>query len=354
VKIAVGGLGLLVTGAASIALSILATGCHSANLVTDNGRCGPTPKVLVPAGSYPQASDAGAVSLVVGSMTLEGSDLYVVLDPTVPGVTSGEVMRVSTHGGSPVLLATGYLFVPPAFTSTSVILGYLDSNASAASIAAFSRDGNSGGALASFTSSSLLTPPVTDGVSVYFVDGSGVESVPVDVAATPPAPTLLATAFPTTLGVFGQRLLMLEPDGGVDSLPLAADAGTATTLGKGSAAIPGSLVSCGPDACWLGTGVIYQIDPTVGPLSPLALLSGPVAAPSGLAFDGTNFFVSGQSGPTATSSAIVSVPAQGGAGTVVATLPSSSAIAVDDACVYFSTSTGIFSLLKSATGAVIP
>ena len=42
------------TGAASVALSFLAAGCHSASLVTDNGRCGPVPKVLVPAGSYPQ------------------------------------------------------------------------------------------------------------------------------------------------------------------------------------------------------------------------------------------------------------------------------------------------------------
>ena len=91
-----------------------------------------------------------------------------------------------------------------------------------------------------------------------------------------------------------------------------------------------------------------------GPVAALATLTGPVAAPSGLAFDGTNFFVSGQSGPSAGSSAIVSIPGGGGAEVVVAMLPSSSAIAVDDACVYFSTSTGIFSLLKSATGAVIP
>jgi hypothetical protein len=350
----VGGLGLLLTGAASIALLILGAGCHSASLVTDNGRCGPIPKVLVPAGSYPQMSDAGAAPFTVGSMTLDGPDLYVVLEPVGLGATSGEVMRVATRGGSPALIAGGYLFDPPAFTPTSVILEYLDTNASAANIAGFARDGNGGGTLATFTGTALGAPPVTDDVSVYFVDGSGVESAPVDLAATPPPPTLLATAFPTTLGVFGQRLLMLEPDGSVDTLPIAADAGTATNIGKGSAAVPGSLVSCGANACWLGTGVIYQIDPTAGPLTTLAALTGPVAAPSGLAFDGTNFFVSGQSGPTATSSAIVSVPAEGGTETVVAMLPSSSAIAVDDACVYFSTSTGIFSLLKSATGAVIP
>jgi hypothetical protein len=350
----VGGLGLLATGAVSVAVSISVAGCHSASLVTDNGRCGPNPKVLVSAGSYPQMSDAGGVPFTVGSMTLDGSDLYVVLDPASPGSSAGEVMRVSTHGGSPVLLAAGYLFDRPAFTPTSVILEYLDSNAGAASIAAFARDGNGGGALANFSSSALGAPPVTDNASVYFVDGGGVESAPVEPAATPPAPTLLATDFPTSLGIFGQRLLMLQPDGSADSLPLATDGGAATALGKGSAAVPGSLVSCGASACWLGTGVIYQADPVAGPVAPLATLTGPVAAPSGLAFDGTNFFVSGQSGPSAGSSAIVSIPGGGGSQVVVAMLPSSSAIAVDDACVYFSTSTGIFSLLKSATGAVIP
>jgi hypothetical protein len=338
------------------AASILAAGCHSASLVTDNGRCGPIPKVLVPAGSYPQMSDAGAVPFTVGSMTLSGSDLYVVLNPAAPGSDSGEVMRVSTHGGTPELISAGYLYDAPAIvTSDDVILEYLDSKAGAVSIFESVLNGtNGGGPVATFPSSMLSAPPVTEDGPVYFVDGGGVESAPRGGGAIPAAPTLLATAFPTTLGVFGQRLLMLEPDGSVDSLPLGVDGGAATTIGNGSAAIPGSLVSCGAAACWLGTGVIYQIDPSAGPLTPLATLTGPVADPSGLAFDGTDFFVSGQSGPSAASSAIVSIPAQGGAQVVVANLPSSTAIAVDDACVYFSTSTGIFSLLKSATGAVIP
>ncbi|HEY4395875.1 MAG TPA: hypothetical protein VGP64_17545 [Polyangia bacterium] len=344
----VGGLGLLMTGAASI----LAAGCHSGNLVTDNGRCGPNPKVLVPAGSYPQMSDAGAVPFTVGSMTLDGSDLYVVLAPAAPGATSGEVMRVSTRGGSPVLVAEGYLFDPPAFTPSSVILGYVDPKVNAASIVTFARTGNGEVTVANLTA--LSAPPVTDGVSVYFVDSAGVESVPLDSPTAAPTPTLLAAELPTGIGVFGQHLLLLEADGNVDSLPIGADAGGATTIGKGSAAIPGSLVPCGASACWLGTGVIYQIDPATGPLTTLANLTGPVAAPSGLAYDGTSSFVSGQSGPIATSSAIVSVSGASGAQVVVAMLPSSSAIAVDDACVYFSTSTGIFSLLKSATGAVIP
>ncbi len=344
----VGGAGLLFIGAASI----LAAGCHSASLVTDNGRCGPTPKLLVAANAYPSTSDAGNATLAVGAMTLDGSDLYVVLIPLAPGSSTGEVMRVSTYGGSPVSIAEGYLFDPPAFTPTSVILGYVDSNVNAASIVEFARSGNGGGTLANLTT--LSAPPVTDGVSVYFVDGGGVESVPVDVAAAPPAPTLLVTAFPTSIGVFGQRLLMLQPDGSVDSLPLGADGGAATTIGQGSAAVAGSLVPCGASACWLGTGVVYQIDPSSGPLATLAALTGPVADPSGLVYDGTNFFVSGQSGRTATSSSIVSVPGQGGAEVVVATLPSESSIAVDDACVYFATSTGIFSLLKSAQGIVIP
>jgi hypothetical protein len=349
VKIAVGALGTLLTGAASI----LAVGCHSGSLVTDNGRCGPAPKLLVAANAYPGGSDAAVAPLAVGTMTLDGKDLYVVLNPLAPGSSTGAVMRVSTYGGSPVSVAEGYLFDPPAFTPTSVILGYVDSNVNAASIVAFARSGNGGGTLANLTT--LSAPPITDGVSVYFVDDGGVESVPVDVAAAPPAPTLLATAFPTSIGVFGQRLLMLEPDGSVDSLPIGADGGVATTIGRGSAAVAGSLVPCGASACWLGTGVVYQIDPSSGPLATLAALTGPVAFPEGLVYDGTNFFISGLSTAGGASSAIASVPGQGGAEVLVATVPSSpGAIAVDDACVYFATSTGIFSLLKSAQGVVVP
>ena len=357
----VGGLGLAVTVAVSSAASISAAGCHSASLVTDNGRCGPTPRLLVGAAAYAGLFDAGSVDDAVRTITLDGTDLYVVLQPASlgPKVTSGSpdgILRVSTYGGSPVLIASAAFLEGPAFTPTSLIVGEGVSETSPTNFLSIPRDGSAPAILASLPSTdTLYAAPVTDGTSVYFVDIGGVESVPVVPAATPATPTtLVANQSPATLGLFGQRLLMFFNDGEIDSLTIGADAGVAAQIGKASAAVPGSVVSCDADACWLGTGEIDRIDPVAGPVATVAALTGPVGYPTGLAFDGTTFFVSGQSSPTAISSAIVSVRASGGAQVLVATLPSSSAIAVDDACLYFSTSTGIFSLLKSAMGAVIP
>jgi hypothetical protein len=353
----VGGAGLLFVGAASIVTG----GCHGSSLVTDNGRCGPTPKLLIGASAYQGAADASGVQDGVSSMAVDGQDLYYVLSaqaaPGFPAVSgAGAVMRISTYGGTPTQIAEGAAFETPAFTPTSVLLAEMGVGASAGEVYIVSvpRDGSAPAILGTVATTQLLTPAVTDGTSVYFADGNGVESVPLTPAASPAVPTRLSTEFPSNIGVFGPSLLMLLPDGSVDSLPLGADGGAATTIGTGSAAIPGTLVSCGASACWLGTGEIDQIDPTSGPLATLAALTGPVADPSALVFDGTSFFVSGTGGLSATSATIASVPSAGGAQVVVATLPSSGPIAVDDACVYFATSTGIFSLLKSAQGIVVP
>jgi hypothetical protein len=360
----VGGSGLLglllFMGAASIA----AAGCHGTSLVPSNGRCGANPLLLVGASAYPGISDAAGVQVGVSAMAIDGKDLYFVLDaeaapgfPVTGAAGGGAVVRVSTYGGTPTEIAGGASFAGPAFTPTSVILGVTGAAGASADeldIVSVPRDGSAPAILGAATIGPLFIPPATDGTLVYFTDGKGVESVPLTPAASPAVPTGLTPEYPSSLGVFGQHLLMLMPDGNVESLPIGADGGAATTIGAGSAAIPGTLVSCGASACWLATGEIDQIDPAAGPLATVAALTGPVADPSAMVFDGTNFFVSGRNNPASVSSAIASVPGQGGAQVVVATLPSSTSIAVDDACVYFSTSTGIFSLLKNAQGAVVP
>jgi hypothetical protein len=361
----VGGLGALRASAVSLAVAVssLAAGCHGGSLVPDNGRCGPNPKLLVGANAYFGAADAGnGVEYAVAALAINQTNLYFVLAPAAgPGFpavpAAGAVMRVSTYGGAVTEMTTGDVFQAPAFTPTSVILvgNSVSLSPPLVDIVSFPLLGNTGSVLGTASNTTASTAPATDGATVYFGDGNGVESVSAEPTLDPPpAPARVAIAFPTSIGVFGQRLVMLEPDGSVDSLPIGADGGAATTIGQGSAAVPGSLVACGASACWLATGEIDQIDPTSGPLATIATLSGPVASPASLVYDGTSFFVEGQSGPAAVTSSIVSVPGQGGAQVLVATLPSSGAIAVDDACVYFSTSTGIFSLLKSAQGAVIP
>ena len=350
------------TGALLGAAVILAAGCSRA-LTPENGRCGPTPHLLVGVSSYSVDADIGSAQVVVTGMVLDGSDLYFVVNGSpAPGnfvqvMGPGAVMRVSTYGGAPTQIAGGYAFALPTLTPTSLLLGgvAVAPSSSEVDIASVPRAGGAPTILATLTNDQLRASPVTDGTSVYFSDIHGLESVPLSPTSPPAAPTTLLPLDPANIGVFGPHLLLVMPDGDVESLPISpGDAGTATTsLGSGSDPIPQTLIPCGSNACWLAAGEIDQVDLTAGPPTTIALNES-VAMPSGLVFDGKTFFVVGVGSTSAARAAIVSVPSQGGGQTVVAILPSPGPIAADDACVYFSTSTGIFSLLKNSAGVVIP
>ena len=234
----IGGSGLLLGVAAMVA-----TGCQGETLNPQNGRCGPTPRLLVSAASLP-GPDAGGESASVAGMAVDGSDLYfavaigwadpnnLLAEPTVPGA----LMHVSTYGGSATQIATGYVFFQtPVVTPTSVIVsaGSASSNTDVG-ILAVPRDGGAATLLTTLSDDVLLTLPVTDGTSVYFTDGAGVEAVPLASAGSPANPTRLSPEFPISLGVFGQRLLMLLATGEVESLPLGSgDAGTESLVGAG-------------------------------------------------------------------------------------------------------------------------
>jgi hypothetical protein len=341
---------------------LLAAGCQHA-LNPDNGRCGPTPRLVV--GNLAFAGDAGGggAQLVVREMVLDGSDLYFVanVDPApsspVQASGAGVVMQVSTYGGTPTVIAGGAGFARPALTASTVILAELgvSSLTGRLEIDTVPRGGGTPTTVTFSTSTVLFAPPVTDGTSVYYADGNGVEAVPLAPASPPVTPTQLSPIYPNNLGVFGQSLLMLLPTGAIEGLPLGAgDAGTETSLGIGFASTPETLIPCGSDACWLAGPNIQEIAPAGGTVATTATLGGPVAAPTMLAFDGTNFFVAGTAGTSTGTAAIARVPRQGGPQVVVATLPSAGPIAVDDACVYFASSTGIFSLQKNAEGVVLP
>lgn len=349
--------------------AMLAAGCHGQSLEPQNGRCGPTPHLLASAAVFP-APDAASERAVLAGMAVDGADLFFAIGATWadPGnllgvpASPGALMQVSTFGGTPQQIATGYDFGwTPVVTPTSVIVGVTSASSNVdPSILSVPRNGDAAVPLVALTYDSLFTVPVTDGTSVYFADDAGVESVPLAPGASPAAPTQLSSQYPVSLGVFGQRLLLLLASGQVEGIPIGAgDAGAADApLGAGFAdPVPQSLIACGATACWMAGGAIEQMDPAGGTVTALASLAGgPVADPSILLFDGTNFFVLGSAGSYATANAAIArVPAKGGAPVVVATLPPSSAgLAVDDACVYFGTSTGIFSLLKDAEGVVVP
>ncbi len=352
-----------VVGAGAVVVAaLLAAGCQHA-LNPDNGRCGPTPRLVVGSLAF-LGGDAGAgVQAQVTWMVLDGSDLYFVVGPvTAPGNpaqatvgATGAVMRVSTFGGTPAAIAGGYSFEPPALTPSTVILGETDPSGTV-NIATVARGGGTQTIVATLTGAVLFTPPVTDGTSIFFGDGAGVESVPLAPASVPVTPTRLSPASPNNLAVFGQSLLMLLPTGAIESLPVAAggDGGAETSLGTSLPSTPRTLIACGSDACWLAGGDLEEMAPAGGAVATTATLTGPLAAPTALVYDGTNFFVAGTAGASTGTGAIARVPRQGGPQVVVATLPSAGPIAVDEACVYFATSTGIFSLQKNAEGIVLP
>lgn len=340
-------------------MGFVAAGCHGADaLMPQTTRCGPTPRLLVSAASYWPADAGAPVASIVG-MALDGSDLYfsVVLPPAA-AVPQGALMHVSTNTGAVTQLADGYEFQTPIVTPTSVIVGVIAPSTYLGGILSVPRNGGAATPVATFNDGLLrYLPPVTDGTTVYFVDSAGVQSVPLTIGAAPASPTQVASGHPSGLLVSGQRLLLLT-EGTFMQIPIGSgDAGGESLLAVAPPGeLPGSLIPCGANACWLtndtlGDDTVLQIDPTSGVISTLASVSGGPAADADLfAFDGTNFFVLGTSAGSA-AAAIERISPPGGAPVIVANLPSfydAGPFAVDDACVYFSTPAGIYSLSSSA------
>jgi hypothetical protein len=346
-------------------LGIVAAGCHGADTLTpQSNRCGATPRLLVSAASYWQG-DAGAGTASVGRMALDGSDLYFIveLDSTPPAAAlpPGALMHVSTQGGPVTQLADGYEFQQLFVTPTSIIVGVLDGSSLLGGILSVPRAGGAATPIAWFNDDFFFTPPVTDGTSFYFVDNAGVRSVPLAAGAALASVTQVATGQPDGLAVFAQRLLLLYRGSIIQEVPIGPSGpGAEAVLGGGPVGdLQGSLIHCGANACWLtddsmGDDAVQQMDPTSGATSTRVSVSGGTAYPDFFAFDGTNFFVLAVSGSSPSSATIERIPPQGGAPVTVANLPPSyyntGGFAVDDACVYFTTAAGIYSLSSSAEG----
>lgn len=341
---------------------ILMAGCSSnATPTPQNTRCGPTPNLLVSAASLPGADGGSGQGFVVG-MALDGPDLYFSFSttPFSGPVLPGAVMHVSTLGGPATQLASGYQFQPPVVTSTSVIVGANDPSTLTGSILSIPRSGGVATPLVDLGDDELITLPVTDGTTLYFAATAGVEAASLTPGPSPALPTKLSADQATGLGLFGQALLVQLTGGQINEIPIGSGAGGAEVqLGSGSGpAKQQPLIACGADVCWVAQS-IEQMDPAGGPVTtPVSLSNGAFNNPPSLLSDGTNFFVVVYlgSGSSPNDVAIDRAPLQGGAAVAVATLPSSTiyGLAADDTCLYFSTPTGIYSLLKSAEGVVIP
>ncbi|MGD0837729.1 MAG: hypothetical protein ABSB49_13890 [Polyangia bacterium] len=323
-----------------------------------------TPRLLVSASTFSVPTDPVNAVVTAGALVANASDLYYVISVSAcygqqGGCwdLAGSVLRVPLGGGKPTLVASGFTFQRPVLTATSVILGEsniipINDSDFLVAIVSIPLDGGAPTTIVTLTDS-LLAGPVTDGTYVYFTDLGGViEAVPLTGGSTSPAPVTLASSLSTAIGVFGPRLLFFLPQGDVDSVPLPPESNSpVTTLGTGGAG-PVDVIPCGTDACWLSEGAeaLMRIDPAGGPIAVMPLPSAMAAGPLNVAFDGADFYIIG--GESGTTEGLWRMAGDGSSFAILATMSSTGggSVAVDDQCVYWSNSLGIFSLAKTAEG----
>jgi hypothetical protein len=289
----------------------------------------------------------------VGELVANASDLYYVISVLqnngndLSPYLAGTVMRVPLGGGQPTQVASGFLFQKPVLTPKNVILGELNAfpNNDNDAIVSVPLAGGSPTTIVTLPGS-LLARPVTDGTYVYFVDLSGIEAVPLASDSADGGVMNLTAESPNDVAVIGQRLLFVMAQGAVDSVPLPpASNSPITTLGTGAPG-PADLMPCGSDACWLGEGAnaLMSIPPTGGPIAVMPLPSA-LAHPLNVAFDGADFYI--VSGESDTTQQLGRMTGDGNASVILASMPAGGggSVAVDDECVYWSNSLGIFSLV---------
>ena len=162
----------------------------------------------------------------------------------------------------------------------------------------------------------------------------------------------LTSGISNGVGVFGQRLLFVLPQGAVDSGPLPPAANSPVTTLRTGAPGPVDLMPCGTDACWLDEGVnaMMRIDPAGGSIAVMPLPTA-LSQPLDVAFDGADFYVIG-SRSSGTTELLGRMTSDGSTSSIIATMPANGggSVAVDDECVYWQKALGIFSLAKTAEG----
>jgi hypothetical protein len=269
-------------------------------------------------------------------------------------VSGGNVMKVPLAGGLPTQVASGYLFGQPALGATSVlyIATSVSSDGGGDAIVSIPLSGGPSTTLATLPRNVQLGRGLgTDGMFVYFDDSLGLQAAPV---ASDSGTAGIVTVSPSTptdaIGVFGQTLVFTLPQGQIESVPLPPLANAPVTMLANTGAAAVDLASCGSNACWLDLtdNALELMSPLGGPISRLALI-GSLALGYHFAFDGVDFYVIGGD---LTMDTLAKVPRDGSCPNDLVHMPPaySRAVAVDDECVYWSSTAGIFSLAKSAEG----
>jgi hypothetical protein len=299
-------------------------------------KCGAVPTLLV---DYVlQVPDAGRTAVVMPDIAVNATDLYYLVSWYEPVGSSapitGYLMRIPLGGGTAVRMASihgdGSQSAPQllAVTPSAAIFGTgVGSDGGTDELVSVAAKGGEATVLA--TTSGIATAIVTDDQNVYFVDHEGTKSVPLTGGTIR---TLGPVVF--SIGVAGQKLYLAGAT--LSSVPVQGGPITVVASDQ-SSMFP---IGCGSTVCWLDSdGQLMRLGPGG---TPVVLFQG-FTEPHALVFDGNDFFFTvGASGL-----ALFRVPSAGGTGAVVESEVGITGLALDEACIYWSSISGIWSLARS-------
>ncbi|MGO9834713.1 MAG: hypothetical protein ACLP1X_10885 [Polyangiaceae bacterium] len=297
-----------------------------------DAKCGPTPTQIVDLTIL--SAETGA-SLYGVQLAIDATNVYFGYDSMLMSapIQGGAIRTLARLASDPdeILVTPSYIVFPDRtgneFNETllSVPIG--------------------GGSVITLASSSnVFTSVAVDDQNVYFIDGEGTKSVPLAGGEVRLITGDITTSNNVGEGVvIGSKLIVPcctqssvgSTEGNILSVPLDGGMWTTLAMSQPNASFP---LACGADICWW-TGT----SPSTGYIARLA--SGNVTTisapgfPTGLVFDGSNFFETVCDGCTFSGS-LVRIPSSGAP---AVTMAQADYVAVNDECVYFSANSGLTS-----------
>jgi hypothetical protein len=321
--------------------------------------CGTTPTLIANARFW---KPDGATSIEAPSVALSATDVYYVLDFGAPcfadggcSGSEGSIWSVPKGGGVSTVVVRGFGYITTHFvtTSTHVIFGAYETPGSSLDkgyIYSVPLGGGTPTKLATAVGGAGFV--ATDGTDVYFNDNDGVKKVALSGGSVD---TLVTEEYFSFAPVAGSLILADFSNNRVESLSL--DGGARTTLATNQVG-PLYPVGCLSSFCWAnagdeigggglpgGEGDIVQL---LGGSATAISTSPSLFEPTGMTYDGDDFFVTAGGGPFGN---LLRVPGTGGPPVNLATFSGSNGSAVDDLCVYWADPLGgVYSLIKSSAG----
>lgn len=311
-------------------------------------RCSSTPMQLVNLTAL--AAETGAGYFTGLPVAVDSTRLYFAYDAALMSVPLGggpvaTLAQLPTNAGAPIVTSGRVVLPAPVNTDAGETYSILSVPVAG------------GSALTLATVPTRVSGLGADGQTVFFIDQEGTKSVPLAGGTVAVITTQVTSANADgPIAIVGGKLVVAmgqeTGDGGaIDGIPTDGGSPAVIAPGQPNAAFP---LACGADICWWTGATPVGLGVTSGPgdVGRLAAdggittVPGAPYIPNSFVFDGTDFFetvlLEGRGGP------LLRIPASGAP--VVTIASETSYAAVDDTCVYYSTTSGVFSLAKTYAG----